>query len=86
MIIYVATNSRSHTIFSCSSSQLAWKNDTVGAVVMTVGVLFVANPIVFVFCRAVSRILPRRLLDNSEMQLSYKRQSFDNDEEAVVVY
>ena len=72
--------------FSCSSSQLAWKNDTVGAVVMTIGVLFVANPIVFVFCRAVSRMLPRRLLDNSEVQLSYKRQSFDNDEEAVVVY
>ena len=53
---------------------------------MTVGVLFVANPIVFVFCRAVSRMLPRRLLDNSEVQLSYKGQSFDNDDEAVVVY
>ena len=59
---------------------LAWKNDTTRAVIMSVGVVFVANPIVFLFCRFVSRLPPRRLC---EKQPTFEGQSFANDEEAA---
>ena len=44
-------------------SILAWKNNTTAAVVMLLGVLFAANPIIFMVCRTLSRLLPRRLCE-----------------------
>jgi len=65
-------------------ASLAWKTDTTGAATLSVGVLFVANPVIFLFCRVLSRLLPRRLYEE-EGQQSFKgqQQSF-NDEEAVM--
>jgi hypothetical protein len=40
---------------------LAWKNNTTASAILVLVVLFVANPIIFVMCRALSRLLPRRL-------------------------
>ena len=42
---------------------IAWKNNTTAAVVLVLGVLFAANPIIFMVCRTLSRLLPRRLCE-----------------------
>ncbi|KAL3774702.1 hypothetical protein ACHAW5_003774 [Stephanodiscus triporus] len=44
-------------------SSLAWKNNTAGAAILSVIVLIVANPIIFMMCRALSRLLPRQLCE-----------------------
>lgn len=62
-------------------ASLAWQNDTGRAVIMSVGVLLVANPIIFLLVRLVSR-LPRRRFCEGEIQHSSKMSSFANDEEA----
>lgn len=64
-------------------STLAWKNNTTTAAIVSLGVVFIANPVIFLFCRALSRILPRRLCEVSDEQGSAK---LHDDEEAVVVY
>lgn len=64
-------------------STLAWKNNTTTAAIVSLGVVFIANPIIFLFCRALSRILPRRLCEVSDEQRSAK---LHDEEEAVVVY
>jgi hypothetical protein len=40
---------------------IAWKNDNTGTVMLVVVVLIVANPVVFMVCRTLSWLLPRRL-------------------------
>lgn len=42
---------------------IAWKNNTTAAVILVLGVLFAANPIIFMVCRTLSRLLPRRLCE-----------------------
>lgn len=42
-------------------SWLDWKNDTASAVMMALFCLIIVNPVVFILCRAVSRVFPRRL-------------------------
>lgn len=46
-------------------SSMRWKTDSASAVTVAALVLLVANPIVFLLCRAVSRLPPRRLVDKS---------------------
>ena len=46
---------------------MKWKTNTTSAVVLAVLVLFVGNPIVFVLCRGLSRLLPRRLIVDDEL-------------------
>ncbi|KAL7518710.1 hypothetical protein ACHAWX_003520 [Stephanocyclus meneghinianus] len=46
-------------------SSMRWKTDTASAVTVAALALLVANPIVFLLCRAVSRLPPRRLVDKS---------------------
>ena len=65
---------------------LAWKNNTVFAVVMSVAVLLVFNPIIFLLCRAVSRLPPRRFCGEGEGQQHFKGQSPNDEEAAAVVY
>ncbi|KAL7505363.1 hypothetical protein ACHAWX_000605 [Stephanocyclus meneghinianus] len=43
-------------------SSLRWKTNTASAVTTAVLVLLVANPILFLLCRSVSRLPPRRLV------------------------
>ena len=64
-------------------STLAWKNNTTTAAIVSLGVVFIANPVIFLFCRALSRILPRRLCEVSDDQGSTQ---LHDEEEAVVVY
>jgi hypothetical protein len=47
---------------------LAWKNDTAEAAIVSVIVLIVANPIIFMMCRALSRLLPRQLCEASHQE------------------
>lgn len=47
---------------------LAWKNNTAGAAALSAGLLCVANPVSFLVCRALSRLLPRRLHEEGEQQ------------------
>mmetsp|Transcript_2968 Transcript_2968/g.4673 ORF Transcript_2968/g.4673 Transcript_2968/m.4673 type:complete len:130 (+) Transcript_2968:124-513(+) len=47
---------------------LAWKNKTIGAVILTLVLLFVVSPILFLFCRVISRIPPRRLCEEGAGQ------------------
>lgn len=62
---------------------LKWKKNPGSSTILSVLVLFVVNPIVFMLCRAVLRLFPRRLYENSDKE----RKTHDgNDEEAVVVY
>lgn len=42
-------------------SWLDWKTDTASAIMLALFVLIIVNPAVFVFCRSLSRLLPRRL-------------------------
>jgi len=42
-------------------SWLNWKSDTASAVMMALFCLIIVNPVVFILCRAVSRVFPRRL-------------------------
>mmetsp|Transcript_28403 Transcript_28403/g.48992 ORF Transcript_28403/g.48992 Transcript_28403/m.48992 type:complete len:302 (-) Transcript_28403:300-1205(-) len=65
---------------------LAWKTNTVFAVVISVAVLLVFNPIMFLLCRAVSRLPPRRLCGEGEGQHHFKGQSPNDEEAAAVVY
>ena len=45
---------------------LRWKTETTQAAILCVIIMLVSNPIVFVFCRWLSRILPLRLIDEEE--------------------
>ncbi|KAL7545735.1 hypothetical protein ACHAWF_009083 [Thalassiosira exigua] len=66
---------------------MQWKNDTVKAVIMMVGVLFVGNPIIFfLICRPASRLLPRRYCDEEDRRFQADEQSYVEEEggEAVV--
>ncbi|KAL3822566.1 hypothetical protein ACHAXA_007677 [Cyclostephanos tholiformis] len=40
---------------------IAWKNNIDGAAIICVVALIVANPVIFMACRTLSRLLPRRL-------------------------
>ncbi|KAL3803680.1 hypothetical protein HJC23_003734, partial [Cyclotella cryptica] len=44
---------------------LNWESDTASAVMMALFCLIIVNPVVFMLCRAVSRLLPRRLQDTA---------------------
>ncbi len=46
---------------------MKWKTNMTSAVVLAVLLLFVGNPIVFVLCRGLSRLLPRRLIVDDEL-------------------
>lgn len=43
-----------------------WKNDTGFAVGLALALLFIGNPIVYLFCRALSRALPMRYICNDD--------------------
>ena len=45
---------------------LAWKNKTKAAAMLSAGIAFVANPVLFLLCWAFARILPKRLCDKDE--------------------
>lgn len=63
-------------------ASLAWRDDSRGAAILTVGVLAVGNPVVFLVCRGVSRLFPRRLWEGGgENMFQDGRQ---NDEEAGI--
>jgi hypothetical protein len=47
---------------------LAWKNNTTASVILFLGVLFAVNPIIFMMCRALSRLLPRRLCEEDTLR------------------
>jgi len=64
-------------------TSLAWKNNTVGAVIVALIVLFVVSPIIFLFCRALSRIRPRRMCEEGVGQQIYKGQHCENEEVAT---
>lgn len=66
---------------------LAWKNNVANAAILSVGVVFVFNPIVFLFCRAVSRMFPRRLIEEVDktFQGGQQQSSDATDEEAAAV-
>ena len=49
---------------------LGWKNNTTTAIITSVLVLFVGNPIIFLLCRLLSRCLPRRYEDNAPKSLN----------------
>mmetsp|Transcript_19534 Transcript_19534/g.42480 ORF Transcript_19534/g.42480 Transcript_19534/m.42480 type:complete len:306 (-) Transcript_19534:468-1385(-) len=61
-------------------ASLAWRNDTRGAAILTAGVLVVGNPVVFLVCRGVSRLFPRRLREDGGENMF--RGGKQNDEEA----
>ena len=62
--------------------------------IVVLGVFFLVNPIVFLICRVVSRLIPRRLSgdDDERQQRTFKGgkkqlpQDFDNDVEAATGY
>lgn len=65
---------------------LRWKTNTSGTAILSVLVVFVLSPLVFLLCRALSRLLPRRLCENVEGSAIFRGpKSFDNDEEAAAV-
>lgn len=65
---------------------LRWKTNTSGTAILSVLVVFVLSPLVFLLCRALSRLLPRRLCENVEGSATFRGpKSFDNDEEAAAV-
>lgn len=41
---------------------ISWKNSTTSAVVLSVAVVLVVNPLLFLLCRFITRLPPRRLL------------------------
>ena len=74
-------------------SDLDWKENPTKASIICLGVMIVLNPIIFLFCRVLSRLLPRRLCDEEEgrriqAEDAANKESLNNDEEAVapVVY
>jgi hypothetical protein len=50
--------------------QLDWKDNTTTAIITSVLVLFVGNPIIFLLCRLLSRCLPRRYEDTASKSLN----------------
>ena len=54
---------------------LAWKNNNKSAMILSVGILLVGNPIIFLLCRAVSRLPPRRLCGEGEGQQRFRGQN-----------
>lgn len=58
-------------------SSMRWKTSTSSAVTIAVLVLLVANPILFLLCRAVSRLFPRRLVatetKSGEIELGFSQ-------------
>lgn len=76
---------------------MAWKENPTTAAIISVAVFFIAYPVVFLFCRALSRLPPMRFCEQKG-EHSFKGQiqatqdmvahNFENDEEAVaaVVY
>ena len=56
-----------------------WKNDTGFAVGLVLALLFIGNPIVYLFCRALSRALPMRYMCNDDSVETHK------DEETLQV-
>ena len=66
---------------------LRWKNNTTQSAILSVLVLFGANPILFMVCRALSRLPKRRLLEsdgvNQQKNGRYEGGSFSNEEEAA---
>ena len=48
-------------------ASMKWKENTASAVILGVLVLFVANPIIFWFCRGVSRLFSMRLKEDGPM-------------------
>lgn len=66
---------------------IAWKNDPATAGLVCAGVFFVGYPVVFSFCRMVSRLPPRRLCDEEDRKFeaggtAEKEGTLVNDEEA----
>jgi len=65
-------------------SSLRWKTNTASAVTTAVLVLVVANPILFLLCRAVSRLPPRRLVTtetkSGEIELGFRQNIGETDE------
>jgi hypothetical protein len=59
-------------------SSLAWKNDAAGAAILSVIVLIVANPIIFMICRALSQLLPRRLCEEGGWEANYQESLLAN--------
>ncbi|KAL7528089.1 hypothetical protein ACHAXR_002262 [Thalassiosira sp. AJA248-18] len=47
-------------------ASLAWKNNTMGAAILSAGIVCVANPVLFLLCWAFARMLPKRLCDKDE--------------------
>ena len=64
---------------------LAWKNETVSSMILTLLLLFVANPIAFLLLRAVSRLAPRRLREAGEGERRIRKAAASGDEEAAAV-
>ena len=64
-------------------ASFAWRNDTRGVAILTVGVLVVGNPVVFLVCRGVSRLFPRHLLEGDGGE-EMSRGGKQNDEEAGI--
>ncbi|KAL3775079.1 hypothetical protein HJC23_013999 [Cyclotella cryptica] len=58
-------------------SSMRWKTNTSSAVTVAVLVLLVANPILFLLCRAMSRLLPMRLIatetKSGEIELGFSQ-------------
>jgi len=62
---------------------IAWKAKPIDTTILVVGVFFLVNPIVFLVCRLLSRLLPRRLVRGEENEQLFKGgKSSRNDEEA----
>ena len=53
-------------------ASLNWRNRTTYAVILSFAVLFVVNPVCFLVCRAVTLLLPRRIVmsEDSKVQPS----------------
>ena len=49
---------------------LGWKNNTTAAIITSVLVLFIGNPIIFLLCRLLSRCLSRRYEDSAPKSLN----------------
>jgi len=58
---------------------LAWKNDTVKALRLSLMLVFVANPIIYLLCRLVSRLPTKRLCEDCEGQQLFKGPSTENN-------
>lgn len=65
---------------------LDWKADIHSAILLSLFVLVIVNPAVFVGCRAASRLLPRRLQNKSDKRYIIESSTADAQDEVDITH